>query len=142
MKIFSVPENIVWDNVHHKDITQNLKKMVLNGLVVLMFVFLTTPSAGIQLILHNRFAMVFLGKFFDGGLSNKLLIFVRDYITVGLTILFNLMFLYLIVVIGRNNRFTKYSRFHRFVLNYTFVYLLLNMVIIPALALSFGSSSH
>ena len=126
--------------MHQKDIAQNLKKICLNGLVVLMFVFLTTPSAGIQLLLHNRFAMVIVGGFFQGGESNRFLIFLRAYMTVGLTILFNLMFLYLIVVIARNNRFTKYSRFHTFILNYTFVYLLLNMVIIPALALSFGST--
>lgn len=67
--------------------------------------------------------------------------FVKNYITVILTILFNLIFLYMIVVIARNNRFAKYSTFHRFVLNNTFVYLLLNMVLLPALALSFGSSS-
>lgn len=65
--------------------------------------------------------------------------FLKNYLTVLLTIGFNLIFLYLIVVIARNNRFAKYSTFHRFVLNNTFYYLLLNMVIIPALALSFGS---
>ena len=46
MKLFSVPENIVWENVHIKDLTQSLKKFFLNGLVVLMFVFLTTPAVG------------------------------------------------------------------------------------------------
>jgi hypothetical protein len=72
------------------------------------------------------------------GLGAAKSMLVKNYFSVALTILFNLLFLYLISVIGRNNRFSKFSRYQRFVLNYSFSYLLLNMVLLPALALSFG----
>lgn len=81
-----------------------------------------------------------LGSVFHLDLKNSLLIFIRDYLSVMMTIIFNVLFLYLIVVVARNNRFTKYSRFHSFVLNYTFFYQLLNMVLFPALTLTFGRS--
>lgn len=98
-------------------------------------------QAGIQLFLQNKWTARFFSKVQLGQWSSdSVSVFLRSYLTVVLTILFNLLFLWLIVVIGRNNRFTKYSRFHRFVLNNTFAYLLLNMVLIPALAISFGST--
>ena len=90
--------------------------------------------------MHNKVAMVLVGGHLSRAFASGFLFLLRDYFTVLLTLMFNILFLFLIVVIGRNNRFTKYSTFHRFVLNYTFVYLLMNMVLIPALALSFGSS--
>lgn len=138
-KIFSTPENIVWDNMHIKDLTQTLKKTILNGLVIIMFVFMTTPAAGIQFILHNAYADKWLKEFLHSEQGGMLTRFLRDYVTVVLTIVFNILFRFLIAVIARNNRFAKYSRFHQFILNYTYFYLLLNMVLIPALALSFGS---
>lgn len=104
-----------------------------------MFVFMTTPSAGIQLFMHNSFADHYFKEFLHGDKVGMLNTFLRDYVTVVLTIVFNILFRFLIAVIARNNRFTKYSRFHQFILDYTYFYLLLNMVLIPALALSFGS---
>jgi hypothetical protein len=44
VKLFSVPDNIIWDNIHKKDLTQDLKKIGLNAIVLLMFIFMTTPS--------------------------------------------------------------------------------------------------
>lgn len=44
IKLFSVPQNIIWDNIYRKDLTQDMKKIFLNGIVLLMFIFFTTPS--------------------------------------------------------------------------------------------------
>lgn len=63
-----------------------------------------------------------------------------NYITVVMTIIFNILFLFLIVVVARHNHFSRYTRFHTFVLNITFIYQLLNMVLLPAMALTFGGS--
>jgi hypothetical protein len=44
LKMFTCPKNVIWDNIHVKDLKDGLKKVLLNSIVVVMFLFLTTPA--------------------------------------------------------------------------------------------------
>jgi hypothetical protein len=131
--------DIIFRNLSVKLPAYFLVRFALYALLVLVLLFLTTPMALVQMI---------LGKMHDAEKTSQLGKFVKDptsklIVTLGLPLvicLINLTLLILIDQIGRLQRFGRYSLLQGYVFRVSFVYLLINMFVIPGVSIGTAKS--
>lgn len=131
--------DIIFKNLAVKLPAYFLVRFALYALLLIVLMFLTTPMALVQMI---------LGKMYDTEEVTKLGKLVKDpavklMVTLGLPLVIcfiNLTLLILIDQIGRLQRFGRYQLLQGYVLRVSFVYLLVNMFIIPGMSIGTAKS--
>ena len=131
--------DIIFRNLAVKLPAYFLVRFALYILLLMVLIFLTTPMALVQMI---------LGKMYDTEQITRLGQLVKDpkvklIITMGLPLIIcviNLTLLILIDQIGRLQRFGRYSLLQGYVFRVSFVYLLVNMFIIPGMSIGTAKS--
>ena len=129
--------------IRNLDVNTRLNTFFRAGFYVVLFVllfFVSTPNTVIQGLLD-----VFVGSFSDKDQAKKF--FSRKDIQVAMalifpfiTTLFNLLIIISIETLGHFQRFTRHSSFQSYMIRFGFIYLMVNMFVIPGFALGTNDS--
>ena len=107
-----------------------------------MFIFLSTPTAILQLLKQNSFTKEVFNLKWADNLPLFLSFLIKDYFLTGITQLVNVIFQAVAGIIAEQKKFPTKYQYHKYLLNISYWYLCLNMVIMPGLTLSGGNSIY
>ena len=136
------PQDILWLNLGVTVKEGFVKRFGFMIIVCLMFFFLSTPSAILQAMKQTVILKEILSLEWAEKLPHWLESLVRNYFLTGITLLCNKQFLIIANWIAQSKRFATKYEYHRYLLKICYIYLVINMVIAPGIALSGISSLY
>jgi len=94
-------------------------------------------------MVQTKIAIIRLLLSFDYlGIPNDLAIFLRSYILLISTALINLLALELIDLLAVHHRFKRYSELEKYIMVCAFIYLTINMIIMPGIRIGRESTNE
>jgi len=132
----SHPTDICWSNVRSGTNTQVLMKLLLTLLAIIVLIFLTTPASMINLVLRDNEAKDATNLEWVDRLPDSLKYLFRSLAPTLLVIAINELLILIISSIVDMEKHHRFSTHQGRLLSLLFVYLLMNMLIVPGLAAS------
>ena len=135
-------DDILWGNLGNKLKEGCCKRFGFGLILCLMFFFLSTPTAILQAIKSQKFLQTFLTLGWAGKFPGVMENFIKNYFMTGLTLICNKLFMLVGQTVSEEKNFATKYRYHSYLMQISFFYMLLNMVIMPGLAISGVSSIY
>jgi hypothetical protein len=135
-------DDLLWGNLGNKLKEGCCKRFGFGLILCLMFFFLTTPTAILQAIKSQKFLQTFLMLGWAGNFPGVMENFIKNYFMTGLTLFCNKIFMLVGEAVCEEKNFSTKYMYHSYLMQITFFYMLLNMVIMPGLAISGVSSVY
>lgn len=128
------PDDILWYNIGAQ-VRRTCPETILYYLIMgAMFFFLSTPSAILQVIKRVKFMATIINGNWTAGMGPIIGPFVKEYLTTGVTLLCNKLFLMVATLVGRATRYPSKSDYHAYIFRISYAYYTINMVIMPGLS--------
>ena len=133
-------KDFIFHNMAKVHQNQKLKKIAIYVTLVIILLFFSTPNAILQSVIALMKSNKFKSLGWDFGTKNwsKFWINLTPLLTLGI----NLLLLILIDYSAYWQKFTTHSACQKFIFQHSFIYMLINMLIIPGLSLSTSDSIY
>lgn len=135
MQPFAHPNDINWRNITFEKKFIGLKRFVLTLIAVLILIFVTTPTALVELVTGNsdRFRKATYMTWVQGSSDFVKVIFKATFPAL-IVIWVNQILLFIIYILVNLESHHRYSTYQLSMLNKTFLYFLMNMIVMPGFA--------
>ena len=116
------PADILWYNIGATVKQTWIERFIYFLIILVMFIFLSTPAAFLQLFKRAKFIANFLNGAWTTALGPVFGPFVKSYLTTGITLLCNKIFLAVALILARSARYPNKSDYHSNVSRVSYLY--------------------